>query len=294
MIDFRHLTFLMLCQKKHYAKVAQALHMTQPAVTQHIQFLENQYGCKLIKYEGKQVQVTEKGTLLYEHLKRIHSDCQMTQSLLVSEEAEMDFAFGATLTIGEYVLPSFLSKYINTQNRKNMKMVVENTHMLLEKLDTGELAFAFIEGYFDRQKYEGIAFRVEPFVAVCSADSKYSKGAYELSDLYRETLIIREEGSGTREIFERLLYEKNTSIHAFQRIIEVGNMGAIQTMVASGSGLSFMYRAAAKPLIQAGLLHEITLKDVHIEKPFHFVYLKNSIHETLYMDWFHKIYNINS
>lgn len=293
MIDFRHLTFLMLCEKRHYAKVAEALHMTQPAVTQHIQFLENQYGCKLIKYEGKQVQVTEKGALLFEHLKRIHADCQMTQRLLASEEVEMGFAFGATLTIGEYVLPHFLSPYLSIQPQKNMKMVVENTQMLLDKLDTGELAFAFIEGYFDTQKYEGHAFRVEPFIAVCSADSRYSEGDYALRDLYEDTLIIREEGSGTREIFERLLYEKNASIHAFGRIVEVGNLGAIQTLVSSGCGISFMYRAAARPLILAGHLKEVALKDVHIEKPFHFVYLKNSIHEPLYLDWFHKIYDFN-
>ena len=64
MLDNRILTFLKLCEKMNYTKTAEALHITQPAVTQHIHFLEEHYGCKLFSYSGKVLQLTEKGELL--------------------------------------------------------------------------------------------------------------------------------------------------------------------------------------------------------------------------------------
>lgn len=289
MIDFRHLTFLALCDTRHYSKVAAQLHMTQPAVTQHIQYLETLYHCKLFAYEGKQLKLTEKGVFLEKHLKRLHADSALTVRLMHQERGQMQLAFGATLTIGEYVLPRVLQSFMAENPQYRIKMMVENTQTLLDKIDNGALAFAFIEGYFDKSRYACLPFSEEPFVGICHQSSPYANGLYALEDLFEETLLIREEGSGTREIFERVLYEENYSIQAFAQVVEIGNLGAIQTLVSEGEGIAFMYKVAAEVLLKQNKLAIIQLKGKPIVKSFHFVYLKDSIHEAQYLDWYRKM-----
>lgn len=103
MLDSRHNTFLVLCHVGSYTKTAQALFITQPAVSQHIKFLEQQYGGKLFYFEGKTLRRTQRGEKLYLFVQTMHADSDRMQRAL-QEETQTEshrLAFGATLSIGE-------------------------------------------------------------------------------------------------------------------------------------------------------------------------------------------------
>ena len=82
MLDFRHETFLALCRIKSYTKTAEALHLTQPAVTQHIKALEAHYGNRLFTYSGKTLALTEHGELLYRFASTVASDSGILTEML--------------------------------------------------------------------------------------------------------------------------------------------------------------------------------------------------------------------
>ena len=106
-------------------------------------------------------------------------------------------------------------------------MIVENTATLLQMLNSGDIGFAFVEGYFPKQTYDWQLLSQERYVAVKGKKYPLQKEVHCLKDLVQETLIVREEGSGTREILERGMQEINLSIASFQRVIEIGNVQAL-------------------------------------------------------------------
>ena len=100
MLDFRLLTFMKLCELKSYTKTAENLHMTQPTVTQHVQYLERQYGVPLEEYHGKSVMLTPKGEQLYHFIMTMEADSERVKQILKEPtEEKRHIKFGATLTI---------------------------------------------------------------------------------------------------------------------------------------------------------------------------------------------------
>ncbi|MBR4879827.1 MAG: LysR family transcriptional regulator [Clostridia bacterium] len=278
MIDFRHETFLALCEIKSYTKTAEYLHITQPAVSQHIKHLENLYGGKLFIYSGKELLLTERGQKLYDYTKRISVDCRKIKDELVKSK-NTTISFGATLTIGEYIMPDVISRIMKLYPDIHFNMYVENTSILLKKLENGDISFAVIEGFFDKSCYDYELFRNEPFIGICSPDSQYATKSCSVDELVDNRLILREKGSGTRAIFENVLFEKNLSPESFNGILEIGSLNAIKKLVSYNAGVSFMYLAAAGEEIRQGKLSPIKLSNWNVAHEFNFVYTKNIIYE---------------
>lgn len=284
MIDYRYETFLALCEIKNYTKTALKLHMTQPAVTQHIKYLEKLYGCKLFSYRSKELELTDDGRLLYEYTKRIAADAERIKELL-GKSSSRKISFGATLTIGEYIMPDILSKVMPLYKGVHFNMYVENTDALFKKLMGGEISFALVEGYFDKSQYSHTLFKEDPFIAVCSPLSEFAEGSYRIADLLKSKLILRESGSGSRAILQNILFGKNYSVNSFADWIEIGNIRAIKRLVEQNAGISFMYKTAAKEEIENGSLKEIDVSDFNGSREFNFVFLKDSIHRDEYLKW---------
>lgn len=287
MIDFRHQTFLTLCKIGSYTKAAQELHITQPAVTQHIKYLEQLYGHKLFVYEARQLKLTEHGSLLQQFALTMCADSEKIRSFLLSENpAACPIAFGATLTIGQYIMPKILSKLIKQFPQVNITFSVDNTEVLLQKLRDGKIDFAFIEGYFDKSQYGCEVFSKETFVPLCGNSFELKGKAVALTDLLNQRLILREKGSGTRDVFEHLLQNHNLSLSSFSKICSVGNMSAIKHLVAENLGISFLYKAAVQKELKNKALFVLDVEGLPIECEFNFVYLKNSINKKEYLKWF--------
>ncbi|MGB5822587.1 MAG: LysR family transcriptional regulator [Proteocatella sp.] len=291
MLDHRIDTFLKLCEIRNYTRTAEILSVTQPAVTQHIKFLEQYYGGKLFFYTGKNLELTDKGEILRKNAMTMKVNSEKLKYMISQEKSnKKEIKFGATLTIGEYYMPKVLSKLINAHPEYQMKMYVENTHNLLNKLQHGEIDFALLEGIFDKHKYETRLVSNEEFICVASPSfNKQSKQPYELKQLFEKRLILREKGSGTREILEQLLLEKNTTIEDFADILELGNMNVIKALTEEDIGITFLYRIAAEKDISDGKLVQLEIKDFAPKREFNFVFLKNSLFKQSYNDIYEKI-----
>jgi DNA-binding transcriptional LysR family regulator len=197
--------------------------------------------------------------------------------------------FGATRTIGDFILPEKLAGYIGAHPQTDIRMLVDNTEILLKRMDEGELEFSVIEGYFPKSEYDYQNYSNERFIAVCGAAYPFVKKPKILSDLFRERIILREPGSGSREIFERQIEERNYSIRDFRQIIEIGSIHAIKSLVAAGCGITFLYEAAARPELKTGLLRTIPLADFEVYHPFSMIWRKNSIYKQKYREIFNRL-----
>ena len=248
MLDFRIKTFLELCRLKNYTKTAQYLHITQPAVTQHIQYLEREYGTSLFDHAAHKFTLTPKGELFYWWaLSMEASSKKIQEQLRKPASAARHYRFGVTLSIGEYVMPELLTSYLTQYPDRTVSMIVENTDSLMHKLDEGKIDFAIIEGSFDKNRYSHVLLSNERFIAVGGEKGGFPKACGTLDELTQYPLVIRERGSGTRMIFETILKEHNLSLDQFKRYSEVGNFKTIKRLVQEGIGITFAYELLSCP-----------------------------------------------
>ncbi len=270
MLDFRLETFLTVCDTMNYSKSAELLHITQPAVTHHIQHLESVYQCKLFLYEGRRLQKTEAACLLEKYARSMRLSEETLQRTIHNTRIQK-LSVGATKTIGECVIGTYAEHFIACPDNE-LTLVVDNTQRLLEMLDRCDLDFAMIEGNFDHRKYGHELYSLESFVGICAPDHPFAGRKISLDELLQQTLICREEGSGTRAILENKLLDTSHTLSQFKRCICISSFSLILDFVKKGYGISFVYEVLAK---QAGLA-TFTLESGSIQREFNFVFLKNT------------------
>lgn len=287
MLDFRVYTFLELCKTLNYTKTAENLFITQPAVTQHIKYLEEFYNCKLFNYSNRALTLTEQGSYLFKYFLTMNSDeIKIKEDVLEIDSAEKNIHFGATLTIGEYIIPDMLLKLAKLYPNINVKVIIKDTKELLKELQNGNIEFALVEGFFEKTEYESIIYSKENFIGVCSPKNNLAKKNIGFEDLLNERIIIREEGSGSRDIFEKILYDNNLSLKNFDKKYELANIKAIKELVKEDRGITFIYERAVKKELENKELVRIGLKNFKAKREFNFIFMKNSIHRDEYKKWF--------
>lgn len=295
MLDFRVDTFIELCRTRNYTKTAENLHMTQPAVSQHIKYLEEFYGCKLFNYNKKVLTITEQGEALYKYLLTMSSDAnKIREEIKNIDISKKNLHFGATFTIGEFIIPKIISEISSKYPEINISFIIRDTSELLEELKKGNIDFAFIEGFFEKTEYENYLFSKERFVGICAANNPIATEITKFDDIVKERIILRENGSGTRDIFEKILYDNNLSLNDFNKKYEIENINIIKELVKENKGISFIYERAVEKEILMKKLAIINLENFFEEREFNFVFLKNSIHEEEYKKWYDfmkEIYN---
>lgn len=287
MLDFRVNTFLTVCRHMNYTKAAAELNITQPAVTQHIKYLQNYYGVKLFIYRDKNLFLTPEGEALrLAKLTQIHDEKRLVQALREMGKGRRSIRFGTTLSIGEYEIPGRLAAYMKQHPDVDVHMIVNRTQVLLQQLDSGFLDFAIVEGYYKKNEYDYLQWSMEPYICVCAGNHKLPATPLRLEDLFQETLILRDQGSGTREVLVRELEGHNFEISNFRRVVEISDLQVIKTMIMEDCGITFLYRKAVAKELENGTIREVAIDNVRIFHEFTFLWRKNSIFENEYRELF--------
>lgn len=276
MLDYRTHTFLTVCRTGSLTRAAAELHVTQPAVSQHIRQLERHYGCRLFTKTGRGVAPTTAGELLRRELGAMESDEVRLRAELDALKDEKDerppLRLGCTRTVGDFVAPRILADHLRRHPNEQLRMRVGNTAELVGLLDGGEIDLALVEGSFDRASFESETFSREPFVAVAAAGARPES----VADLLGMRLVLRERGSGTREILERHLAARNLAVGDFAGVIELASIPAIKACVAAGAGVSFLYRVAVADELAAGTLADVTPADFAMKHDFSLIWQRGS------------------
>jgi DNA-binding transcriptional LysR family regulator len=287
LIDIRLLTFITVAKTKSYTKSAEILNITQPAVSQHIRFLEEEYGVHLVKRRGRGFDLTEEGLILFEYAEEIEVLYRALEMKLKNKSGIIKkYNVGASMTIGGYVLPYILAKYKKIYQNINILLQVNNTEEILEKLINGKLDFALIEGPFDRSKFKFKKFKDDELVLAVSTENNFAKETeVSMGDILSGNLILREEGSGTRKIFENKIIELGYTLNGY---MEIGSISAIKSLIELNLGYSVISRETIKKELNQGNIKAVVIKDVHIFREFNFVYLKEDELINSFIEFCHK------
>ena len=156
---------------------------------------------------------------------------------------------------------------------RTLEITVENTRTLLGLLEQQQLDFALIEGEFDKRRYGFRLFQNARFVGLCREDHPFAGKTVGLEAVLDQTVILREKGSGTRDIFERTLAENGFGVDSLKRVVCVNNFSLIGRMVQENLGITFVYEPVAGAFPGTRGFHLDCMAEEHA---FHFVYLKGA------------------
>ncbi len=271
MLDNRIYTFLELCQVMNYHKTAENLKMTQPAVTQHIKFLEEYYRCKLFDYSNRRLTKTAKCMELEKYARSVISLNLSVKDFFLQKDKQQ-INIGATKTIGDYTLDNVISSLI-LQNDYELNLFIDNTENLLNKLNHFELDLLLLEGYFDKDKYLYEKMSDREIVGICSVDHPYAFKNVDIPEILNENIVLREKGSGTRNVFENFLLNQGYKIDSFKNKSIVSSNKIIEALVQNNLAISFVYDVIQ---FQNPKLAYFRLENMQMFHEFNFVYLNSS------------------
>lgn len=276
--DIKMETFIAVCEHQNFTRAADELGLTQPAVSRQMKSLEEYYGVSLFRYEGKKLFLTTAGEILYHYAKVARCD-ELRLREKLKERVAKRLRFGATPTPGEFMIPQILSSYLREFPTSEVYMIIQNTESLLTKLDNGEIDFAIVEGNFSKIKYEYLLFSNENYSPAGSVRQEVLGGSIE--NLLSNTLIIREPGSGNREILEYSLKRHNILLSDFAGKIEINDIKVQKALVQQGCGIAFLFESAIEK--EEDKLKVIPINGFPLQHEINVVWRKDSIFQEEYM-----------
>lgn len=267
MMNLRHYEiYKVLCEKNHMTKTAEALHMTQPAVSQVLRELESYYKVKLFDRLNRKLFITSEGEKLLTHVNRLLNDYHALESdMLYNHVTELKI--GVTVTIGTYMIATWLKDFKSLYPNVKTKVFILNTEDLKKALLNAELDIGLSEGSMMHKD-----LRVHPFykdqLVIIHASQNKNKIVYKLEDLNHQDFILREEGSGSRKLALQKLEEEQLQIEIMGSF---NNNDAIVNSVVADLGYGIVSSLALKNQEVSVL----TFQDFVMERDFSWVVHKD-------------------
>jgi DNA-binding transcriptional LysR family regulator len=270
MLDLQLQVFITVAEKKNFSRAAEALHMTQPAVSQYIRKLEDNIGVRLLERTNKYVRLNKAGEIVYHHAKEISSLYTRMQNHIndLSNEANGPLSLGASYTFGEYILPHVLAKMKETYPGIQPTLTISNTCEIARLVLSNQLDVGIVEGHFkEEQLFQIEEVAKDDMVIIASANHPLSQRNNEIrkKELEEQTWILREVGSGTREAAEKVLEHLNISPTS---IMYFSSTQSIKEAVGAGLGISLLSQWAIQKELQIGDLKVVDVKDMPFTRKF--------------------------
>lgn len=260
--------FCLVVDQGSISQAARLSFVSQPAVTRQIHQLENYYGTLFFDRSEGKMTVTETGKLLYPFAKAIVHDFDRSKEVIhqVTGESNASLRMGASLTIGEYLLPSLLGSFKKQAPDIKVTLTIKNTPSVLEDLSNEIIDLALVEGIFEQKNFIVEKFGEDELVLVCPTDHIWrNRTEINIEELANERMIWRESISGTRLIVESTLREHGV-LDSIESYMEIGSTQAIKSAVESGLGISILPRLTMTRELEQGFLHEIKITGVEIKR----------------------------
>lgn len=267
--------FFMVCTYKNMSEASRKLFISQPAISQAIIELESELGVNLFNRLNRRLSITHAGEILYAYSKRILSliDEAEKEMIDISNSKKGKLRIGASTTIGIYLLPSLISGFQKNYPTVDLPFIIDNTGEIEEKILTDQIDIGLVEGPIKSKDITVIHYLEDELYVVCSKDHPWAdKNSISGEDLEKENLIIREEGSGTRVVFEQAMIRKNLTYHIKYTL---SNTEAIKKAVEANLGIAIVSKIALTSELKSGILIKVKVDGVSFKRPLNIIVHKD-------------------
>lgn len=272
--NFRIRVFRAVAQHLNFSRAAEELLLTQPAVTQQIKALEDELGIPLFDRGGGHIALTPGGVALLpfaEKLKTLGEEAIAAVAGAYGQQAG-ELSIGASQTIGQYLLPTFIAGFVKTNPKVRVKARGGNTNEVLEALLAQEIQLALIEGPEQRKDVHIEPFMEDHMVLVVPAAHEWADHEITLEDLKSQPLLMREFGSGSRRVVEQALSAAGLKVKDLTVSMELDSTEGLLNAVEAGLGITFVSRWAVRNQLSLGTLKLARLHSLKLSRRFSMAY----------------------
>ena len=283
MADRRLQVFHAVAKHLSFTKAAEALFMTQPAVTFQIRQLEEHFNTRLFDRAHGRIALTTAGTLALEYAERILGLSAELDTRLkeMSGQVAGPLLIGASTTIAEFLLPQILGEFKSRYPAVVPRLFVANSEAVQDRVAERALDLGFIEGDSHLPSLVTDVCCDDELHVVCAPSHPLAKlHSATPKSLTEHAYITREPGSGTREVIDHYLQKAGVSPDSMQVVMELGSPEALKGLVATGLGFAIMSRATVVKETQLGQLVRIPLLP-SLNRQLSVVYPKERFHSRL-------------
>ncbi len=266
-MNLHHLRlFAAVVDQGGFTSAARVLRLSQPAISKSLNELERQLHVSLLERGGRGVNLTEAGRALYGRARELFGVERMAERELRELRGlkRGTLRVAASTTIATYMLPPVLGRFHVRHPSVHIRATSANTRSVLRLLLEARTDVALVEGPISHEAVDVIPWREDELVVIAHPDQRIAKQSnIRVEDLMRETILVREPGSGTREVAERAL-----ALHGARptRTMRLGGTEAIKQGVAAGLGVAIVSRAAAADQITLGRLVVVPVQGLQIRR----------------------------
>lgn len=283
MYDSKLKTLLVVYKTGNYTSAAKQLNLTQPAVSQQISQLENEFNIKIFNRYGNKITPTSYGSILINYAKRIIYTYKELDLKIKDEMKQMkSLSIGITHSLEGNIVPEVLATFASKNAGMKIKIVSDSIKNLYDKLSTYEIDLAVIEGKINGEKLSKVLLDTDSLVAVISNDNPLSKKfMVDINDLKKEKLILRSSKSATRNLFTSQLEVSNLSLDEFNVILEIDNTFSIKELVSKNIGVSILPKSICYHEFKDKRLTILPIKDMNMITEINLAFIKNTIDESV-------------
>ncbi len=280
MEDHKLKVFCTVAETKSFSKTSEIIHLTQPAVSLQIQALEEIYETKLFDRSSSSINLTPSGEILYKYAKDILSLYAEAGKEIgkITGLIKGSITIGASTTIGNYVLPTVISDFKKTHPKIKINVFIGNTRRIVDFLNSGVVDLGLVEGETSKHK-----IKTEPIIQdellfiVPPLHHWAKKKVVSILEITKEPFILREDGSGTRQMIEKYLLSHGINTGDMSIALVLGSTESIKQAVENGTGVSIVSKWAARKEVKYGSLKLITPKEEKMLRNFSLIMQKNAV-----------------
>ena len=268
--------FYLAAREKSMTKAAEALHVTQPAVTMQIKSLQNNLGIQLFRKNGSEHRLTEAGTVLFSYAERIFLIVGELENVLKTrgDLNRGSLTIGTTRGFARHIMPELLARFQDRFPTVRVSLKVGSSQDIADGLMAFKYDLGIIGRLPDLTKLEVVPYNREEFCLVVSPQHRFArKKSVSLRDLKNEPIIIRESGSGSRHAVLAMLdsYDVKPSV-----LVEAASVKFIKEYIIKGLGIAFLYKPEVELEAKMGRLQPFDVEEGPILLQTDIVYPKEA------------------
>lgn len=268
-------SFLALIRYNNLTKAAEALGLSQPAVSKTIAALEKQLGNQLFHRNGQRLILNEHGKALIPCAKQVMDSIWNLERRLQSSYTKLKgtLTIGCTTSISNTILVPFLDSFMRKHPLLKIRLQVSNYQHTLESLLNFEIDMGLVASDCVQSSVETELWKEDILYMCCSMNHPALQITEASKDiLARQTWIVRETGSGSRILFDKISREADFNPNIS---LEMGSNEAIRIAILNGMGLGCLSMLLIQNDVQSGKIVLLDLPDMHFKRPLNMITLAN-------------------
>ncbi|WP_348812543.1 LysR family transcriptional regulator [Flavobacterium maritimum] len=276
-MDFRLKVFYTVAARLSFTKAATELFITQPAVSKHIQELEEQYKIKLFERNGSRIALTNAGEVLLKHTKNIfeiYREIDFDMSALINQQQGL-LRLGASTTISQYIIPPLLARFHQKLQDIKVNLLNGNTEQIENALLKKEIEIGIVEGQSKNPAIKYTEFLKDELVLVCSSKNPLAhKEEISPEDLKSMSFVLREQGSGTLEVIEYALKPFDIKLSQLKIEMQLGSTESIKSYLMNSDCVAFISIHAIEKELKNQEMIILDVNDLSMERFFYIITLQ--------------------